>query len=63
MSDTTVNSMNLHLQKPDTKYDLRLSTGLKDALKNTAERKGMDMADYARLAFNNQIEEDTAVPE
>ncbi len=62
MSDTTANSMNLHLQKPDTKYDLRLSSDLKNALKDTAEKKGMDMADYARLALSERVEKDSAVP-
>jgi hypothetical protein len=61
MSNTTAKRMNLHLEKPDDKYDFRLSRGLKNKAKELAEAQNMDMADYTRLALSEKVDSDSVV--
>jgi len=58
MSDTTVNSMNFHLQKLETKSDLRMSRAMKEAIVKVSETQNMTAADYKRLAISERLQRD-----
>ena len=58
MSNTTVNSMNLHLEKSDTMISAKVPGRMKTLIKSTAERLNMSHSQYIKLAIKERLDKD-----
>lgn len=58
MTETTVNSMNLHLQKPTTMISVKVPGKMKTMIEASAASLNMNVSQYIKLAINDRLEKD-----
>ena len=58
MTQSTVNSMNLLLEKPTTMVSVKIPGKMKTMIENTAASLNMNVSQYIKLAINNQLQKD-----
>ncbi|NQU54056.1 MAG: hypothetical protein HQ522_16125 [Bacteroidetes bacterium] len=58
MSDTTVNSMNLHLEKSDVMISAKVPNRMRTLIKSVAHDLNMSDSQYIKLAIKDRLEKD-----
>jgi hypothetical protein len=58
MTITTVNSMNLLLEKPNTMVSVKIPGKMKIMIEASAKSLNMNVSQYIKLAINDRLEKD-----
>lgn len=58
MTTTTVNSMNLLLEKPTTMVSVKIPGKMKIMIEESASSLNMNVSQYIKLAINDRLEKD-----
>ena len=58
MTATTVKSMNMLLERPDTMISVKITSEMKRVIEESAASLNMNVSDYIRLAMVDRIEKD-----
>lgn len=58
MTTTTVNSMNLLIEKPTTMVSVKIPGKMKELIEASAASLNMNVSQYIKLAINDRLEKD-----
>ncbi len=58
MTATTVKSMNLLLEKPETMISVKIPSRMKVLIETSAASLNMNVSQYIKLAINDRLEKD-----